>query len=255
MTTQAAHYPFTRPAQRRRAQHMNSIEHGIVDALKGLGIVASGAGVARLAWLGASRLWGWLPGYIKGERQQAIDVRKVVVEERKLEQVSTQAESDRIQKAQALLDGGFTTLIATCQGQIKNLADDLERVKVRLSTEEELRRMAALSADAAHIRADEADIQRLRALTEIATLRKENTSLRKVVAEATQSARDDRTLIAEQKIALAQMSARIEENNVKIAELQAKLDSFETGTFEMAPGTFGITHVNAVGVETPGEEL
>lgn len=195
---------------------MNGLEKETWDAAKALGIL----GVLRYLWHIAPKAYAlW-----QARQKQGNDARQATVSESRLEHEKESKVGD-----QALL---FAHELREELREQRQRTDRLEEkadlLKQQVEEESEQRKIAWLSVEAAHMRADEADKTRDQALKEMRQLQSTNGELEQRLQEMT-------TLRAEDQKTISLLQWQIADNNARIDELQAKLDHFEHTAYQLTP--------------------
>lgn len=201
---------------------MNSTVHDLITAAKGLGIL----GLLRLLFVWGAKVWPTALGYLRGDKQTALDARRVIVEETKAAAAVHDTEADRIIRAQSTLDAGMSAFMDRLSKRIDDQDSKIDVLEKRLADEVEARKLAGLSAEVAHMRADEIDKRRAQAIVQVAELRQQNNSLTALLADA------DKTHTMDQK-QIQELRLKIDQDNQRILAMEKSLKDFEDGTFEM----------------------
>lgn len=194
---------------------MNSVENEAANALKTLGVL----GLLRLAWSGAVKAGGWIAALRKRRESASLD------EQRMLAEKNTH-DADLFQKRREALDQTMDDFMERMEQRVVQQDAKIDRLEQRVADEEEARRLAYLSADAAHVRADEADRSRDQAIYELGVLKRTNEELSKQLSLAAQARAEDQATIA-------LLRRQMHDNEIRIAELTERISHFETGTFQM----------------------
>lgn len=194
----------------------------LITAAKGLGIL----GALRLLFVWGAKAWPAVTGYLKSDKQTALDARRVIVEETKAAASVHDTEAERIIKAQSALDAGMSAFMDRLSKRVDNQDAKIDVLEKRLVDEVEARKMAGISAEVAHIRADEIDKRRAVAIVEVAELRQQNNNLRALLADA------DKIRDADQ-VQIQALMLKIERNNQHIKAMETSLAEFKTSTFEI----------------------
>lgn len=215
---------------------MNSIEHEALGGLKALGLV----GVLRLCWPRLVRGYRWAVGQVTNRQQQQIETQKVEIqqqsvqiERQKIEHTAEQDEAVRLLEHQKILDAKTFGFIEQIQKRLDAQDKKIDGLESDLRAEVERRTFAGLTAEAAHIRADEADKRadesdraRVLAMAELAELRRANVGMTQQLLEATAQRDQD-------KLTIAKLGRHIEDNMMRIRDLEDRLSLFEHGEFTL----------------------
>lgn len=226
---------------------MTTLYEALAVLLSSLG----GVGLLKLLWPTLIKGAAWLASYPRRKATESAEAKRAEAESRRADAETKRVEIDatrvgqdeRISEATLLakkaqsLDERTMSLMTHLEARITSQDQSITRIEARLAEESEKRELAMLSAQAAHIRADEADESRQAALSELASLRTLNAELQQQLDEAKSAAvaqaRANAAERARDRQTIESLQEHLSENFARIGELEQKIHELEHGTFEM----------------------
>jgi chromosome segregation ATPase len=109
-------------------------------------------------------------------------------------------------------------LITSLQRQVESQEERLSHLSTRIAQVEEAGRMSELTAQAAHIRADNSDEKYRAAKRELDILRADNARLTDQVREAAAAKEADQSVIAELRLHIQENMSRIESLELELSK-------------------------------------